>query len=456
MRTRTAKTLARRIDLDYFKRSHPLRRWRAILSLAASLLGLIWIAVLAAPGSRTPYSSGPLAAPHAFIETRCEVCHVPSMSLRAHARDAACLACHDAPAHPPTPPSSMGAAAESSLTPAIADSRGPTGTPSRPEDDATPPRTAAPAVVPPACVACHREHRGQVALSLSPDAFCVDCHSGDTRAAAARASVSGFPDGHPPFAASAGGVRDTGTIRFNHEVHLRSDLPGPDGPERLECSRCHQPSLARVSDPAAREGLMRPVTYEQQCARCHPLYFDEFVGDPAPHEDPAIVREFVVTALQAHIAAHPDDLVRRAPTRRLPLNFPSSPETAARTPEEWVARRAARAEQLLWSHVCAECHDVRDTPGQNVPAIAPAALPHQWMPRAAFSHTPHLMLQCETCHAARTSRETADVLMPSVATCATCHREESGTMARCAECHVYHDWTKRRPVAPAFTLDAFR
>lgn len=454
MRTRTAKTLARRIDLNYFKRPHPLRRWRAILSVAAPLLGLIWIAAFAAAGSRTPYSSGPLAAPHAFIETRCEVCHVPSTSLRAHARDAACLACHDAPAHPPTPPPST-SAAEPPLTPPTADPRRPTDASSRPEGAAAPSDTA-PTVEPPACAACHREHRGQVALSVSPDTFCVDCHSGDTRAASARAPVSGFPEGHPPFAASAGSVRDTGTIRFNHEVHLRSELPGPDGPERLECSVCHQPSLARVSDPVSREGLMRPVTYEQQCARCHPLYFDEFVNDPAPHEDPAIVREFVVSALQAHIAAHPADLARRAPVRRLPLNFPPSPEIPARTPEEWVARRAARAEQVLWSHVCAECHGVRDTPGQNAPTIAPAALPDQWMPRAAFSHTPHLMLQCETCHAARTSRETTDVLMPSVATCATCHREENGTMAQCAECHVYHDWTKRRRVAPAFTLDAFR
>ena len=39
----TTKKLAQRIDLNYFKRSHPFRRLRFILSISLPLLALIWL-----------------------------------------------------------------------------------------------------------------------------------------------------------------------------------------------------------------------------------------------------------------------------------------------------------------------------------------------------------------------------------------------------------------------------
>jgi predicted CXXCH cytochrome family protein len=78
------------------------------------------------------------------------------------------------------------------------------------------------------------------------------------------------------------------------------------------------------------------------------------------------------------------------------------------------------------------------------------------MTRAAFDHTPHLMLGCESCHAASGSRETSDVLMPTAAACATCHAPGKGAPAQCAECHRYHDWTKARPINPTFDVNHFR
>jgi predicted CXXCH cytochrome family protein len=83
----------------------------------------------------------------------------------------------------------------------------------------------------------------------------------------------------------------------------------------------------------------------------------------------------------------------------------------------------------------------------------------QWMTRAAFDHTPHLMLRCESCHAATESRATADVLMPNAATCATCHHSGNGgkgVSAACATCHRYHDWTHARPVRPTFDVNQFK
>jgi predicted CXXCH cytochrome family protein len=78
------------------------------------------------------------------------------------------------------------------------------------------------------------------------------------------------------------------------------------------------------------------------------------------------------------------------------------------------------------------------------------------MTRAAFDHTPHLMLRCESCHAATESRATSDVLMPAAATCATCHTPGTGASTSCATCHRYHDWTRARPVRPTFDVNHFR
>ncbi|HEX4915288.1 MAG TPA: cytochrome c3 family protein [Vicinamibacterales bacterium] len=424
MRTRTAKKLAQRIDLAYFKRPHPLRRWRTLLSIAAPLIGLTWLGSMAAAGSRAPYSSGPLSPAHAFAEMKCETCHVRDTTFRAHVTDTACATCHDGPPHP---------------TPALA-------------------AAAAPAATPPACAACHREHQGRVSPASTPDGVCVDCHSGPARAASQRAEAIGFPEGHPPYTTEQN-VVDPGTIKFNHQVHAKADLRGPNGPETLACSTCHQPELlpGRARRPM-RTGLMKPIEYEQQCARCHQLYFDERIEAAAPHQEPKVVMAFVRQSLRDHIANNPGDLSRRdGPPRRLPLNFPRIQQPPPRTPAEWVTRRAAAAESLLWEKTCAECHTVvKQKEPADPPTVAPANLKREWMTRAAFDHTPHLMVRCESCHNAVESRLTSDVLLPNASTCATCHAPGKGASSTCATCHRYHDWTNARPVRPTFDLEHFR
>lgn len=422
MRTRTAKKLAQRIDLSYFKRPHPLRRWRTLLSIALPAIGLIWLGSMATAGSRAPYSSGPLSAAHAFADMKCEVCHTRDAAFRAHVTDMACLTCHDGPAHP------VAAAAASTTATA------------------------------PACATCHREHRGRVALAATPDRLCLDCHSGGSRAASQRAETSGFPEGHPAFTTEGNAV-DPATIKFNHLVHAKADLRGPNGPEKLECTTCHQPELVPVAARRpARTGLMKPIEFEQQCARCHSLFFDPRIDAQVPHDEPKVVVDFVRRALREHIDRNPADITRRDdPVRRLPLNFPRDEEPPARSPQEWVTRRAAAAERLLWGKTCVECHAVTPAATANsLPAVAPSNVRRQWMTRAAFDHTPHLMVRCDSCHAAAISAATADVLMPAAATCATCHSPGKGASAACAQCHRYHDWTKARPVLPTFDVNHFR
>jgi len=455
MRVRTAKKLAERIDLYYFTRSHGMRRWRILLSLALPIAAVLWVSVFAAAGNRTTYSAGPVSGAHAFTEKKCEACHSGPTDpgtprdarrspplFRAHTSDAACLTCHDAPAHAANQPP------------------------------------------PPACATCHQEHRGRVQLAKTDDRRCVDCH-GNLQTTAGQPKVAKdvgrFPSAHPEFTAVKPGAQDPAVLRFNHAVHLKDNLRGPGGPEQLECSTCHRPEVARAASGAKRPqrtGLMAPVTYQDNCARCHPLFFDERIEQAAPHAKPDAVHAFVQQALVAYIRQNPGDISRPDTAfRRVPLNFPRPPEPPARNAQEWVVRRLAADERLLWNKTCAECHapasaeaptaakapvgesarQAASAPtGVELPVYAATSVPKQWMPRAAFDHAPHLMVKCGDCHAAQGSTRTSDVLLPSQAVCATCHAPAKGAESRCFECHRYHDWTKAHPVTPGFSINDFK
>jgi hypothetical protein len=437
MRIRTAKQRAQRIDLDYFKRSHGLRRWRIVLSIALPAAAVLWIGGSAVAGSRKPYSAGPVSRSHAFAESRCELCHGTAATertaataatdhteytdafFRRHATDGGCLACHDAPAH------------ALNQTP------------------------------PPACSTCHRDHRGRVDLARTDDRFCVECHGdlqtrhGDPKVAK---SVDAFPSGHPEFAALR--APDPGRVKFNHAAHLKDGLRGPDGPEKLACGTCHTPEISRTTANPKRPastGLMAPVTYRRQCARCHPLFFDERIPQEAPHDTAEKARAFVRQSLGDYIRLNPRDMTRPdSEDRRVPLNFPRPVEPPARTPQEWVTRRAAFDERILWTKTCAECHEGSATDAAGLPDYEKSNITRQWMPRAAFDHTPHAMVTCESCHQARGSAKTSDVLLPNLAACASCHAPSKGAEHRCFECHRYHDWTKTHPVPSAYTLTDFK
>src|SRR5438874_9473473 len=428
MRIRTAKKVAQRIDLQYFKRARGIRRWRLVLSGVAPLAALLWIAGAAAAGNRRPYSAGPVAPAHAFAEQKCEVCHsAPDRAehapagFRRHATETACLTCHAAPPH------------------------------------------AANQKTPPACAAGHQEHRGRIALARTADRFCLECH-GTLQAShgpsALAAAVGPFPDGHPEFAAvRAGAPPDPGRVRFNHAVHLKDTVRGPNGPERLECPTCHVPDVSRAaahrSKPAS-SGLMAPVSYRQQCARCHPLFFDERISYAAPHDTPEKVRAFVQQALLDYIGHHPDEIsTPDTAFRRVPLNFRRPIDAPAPSSGEWAARRGRADERILWN-TCAGCHEGRGIDQMGRPVFEKTNIAKQWMPRASFDHNAHGMLKCTGCHAAEASTQTSDVLLPPRAACAACHARSTGAESRCFECHLYHDWTKAHRVQPAYSPADFK
>jgi RecJ-like exonuclease len=97
----------------------------------------------------------------------------------------------------------------------------------------------------------------------------------------------------------------------------------------------------------------------------------------------------------------------------------------------------------MWRKTCVECHAVSEKH-----EIAKAQTPVTWMKGAQFDHNPHGVVACTECHGkALESKATADVLLPNVATCQQCHRaSKPSASASCTECHVYHDWSKAKPI----------
>lgn len=407
-RIRSTKKLAQRINLNYFKTLRGIPRWRRIFSGVLVILGLAWLGWYAAVGNAKPYTAGPLAHSHALLGQKCGACHVSQGSYQKSANDQACLACHDGPIHH----------AEQTFAPA--------------------------------CSNCHVEHQGIMRLASTSDRACTQCHADlKTTHGTSKfvANIRGFDGSHPEFAVLRPGYRDPGTIKFNHQVHLKEDLRGPKGPTQLKCVDCHQPS------ESADRAYMTPINYEKHCASCHPLQFDRRFSESAPHKEPKVVYDFVFAKLTAYIAAHPAEIpLVDEPDKRLPSRPPQPP---ARNAAEWVQQRMADAQLLLWRKACKECHAMSYPNGpDSLPAVAKAQLTTRWLQHGEFDHEAHQMVKCDSCHAkAHDSRETSDVLIPGVATCRQCHHSgQDAAEARCFECHTYHDWSQEKPVAGRYAV----
>jgi len=56
------------------------------------------------------------------------------------------------------------------------------------------------------------------------------------------------------------------------------------------------------------------------------------------------------------------------------------------------------------------------------PTVEKTAIPERWLPFSTFDHKAHSILTCVACHeAAPHSKETKDVLLPSIGSCRNCH-----------------------------------
>jgi hypothetical protein len=480
-RTRTTKKLAQRIDLNYFKRSTPLKRAKVWLSVLFPLMALIWIGWHFATRDSRVYSSGRLSEPHAIFETQCAACHVQTAgSYSAKAENSACLACHDGPVHHAEQTKTLN------------------------------------------CAECHVEHRGKINLAAASNQSCANCHS-DLRANGGAghyaSNIRSFEDGHPQFAALKESARDLGTIKLNHMLHMKPIRRSATGPNvQLECSDCHRTATAAMKsawiyadaeyvaqsvtytdknefkaahspglaprNPSTGRELMAPVKFATACASCHLLTFDKRFDEGVPHDKPEVVHTFLLKKFSDYITAHPAELHEMQDPARELTGKPLPPRMRTLTAPQWIQEKVAVAEELLSHKTCAQCHQMnrQDLPDTKIARwsesanakssalsssrvvaiqigdIAPANTTLRWLPHSKFDHAAHTGFTCTSCHEkALGSAESSDILIPGIATCKTCHAPgPDHAESRCFECHTYHDWAQRKEVKPTFTLPALK
>ena len=293
----------------------------------------------------------------------------------------------------------------------------------------------------PSCADCHSEHRGVAKLAAAADRTCVSCHGNIldhvTDQAKARRpdvlSILSFGTKHPEFTPR----NDPDTLLFNHKLHLAVGgvFNGEGRREVLQCVGCHK--LVETKDKVDPS----PVTFRNNCQRCHKLTFDpRFPDTEVPHGgDSGIVYGFVLAtyAGSRDIAGKSPDEIRRILTSRPSVN-----------PDQ---RAVLNVEQVIKTK-CSKCHILIRSKGRI--AATPPDIPTRWFFTSRFTHTPHRNVSCEACHeTARQSTNTSDVLMPSRKNCTGCHGGQSAkTSSSCATCHGYHERSKvlMMQMAPSF------
>ncbi len=496
--TRSSRELASRIEIEFQKHPNRFRRATWCTALAAAIAAAAWLSVEAKRGERRIYEAGPITTPHQMFENDCSKCHVTWSPLTrlvtlkdevASVDSQKCEACHAGSLH------------HGNQIPVHG-------------NDAL------------SCGLCHREHEGDKSLAWIEDRHCLRCHTdlkvkvedqpGDTHVEASKTfarSIHSFDDDHPEFALTRSVVsarssqldiaeghnvysvleyfqreretetkwQDRGRIRFNHKKHLKrkqkkdgrvvDGLLDENGEFiELKCNDCHVPDADRQ--------YMRPIHYDQHCARCHPLHFD--VDDPqqtVPHRSLEVVRgyltDYYTLRTQERAAANPE----QPSHRKIPGRYIRYRNTLAEEQVGQINQQIQQAEQRALQHThallersggCRYCHEVQQSDEGVVTKINPPNIPDRWMKHSRFRHESHRMLGCESCHGrVSASESTGDVLMPSRDICLNCHVRDfqknadrsvamhyRGARTDCVECHTYHDNSKENFDGPE-TLETF-
>jgi hypothetical protein len=380
------------------------------------------------------WSSGELSLVHHALEDKCEACHVRAFES---VRDATCISCHD-DLHDHADPARLQAARASrplgtQFLWAVAHSFGKQG--------------------PGSCADCHAEHEGERFMEPRPQALCIDCHGvlkrnlPDTRLGEA----VDFGEMHPQFsplvvtdAASARPVRvlldkhvreDNG-LTFPHKLHLDkrggvARMAGNIGSEGgyslggLQCKDCHRPTETGIR--------FKAIDMERDCEACHSLAYDKVGGIFRRLRHGDISK--VAADLRGADFTRPAISPRQRPgdyARGRPYHFDFSNPA-------WKGLQLEYA--LSPEGICGECHRPATGAGGAM-GVTPVTLPTRFMPHGWFDHSAHKREKCTACHEATTSTTSADLLLPGIKTCRTCHLGEDARNAKvpssCSMCHGYH------------------
>jgi hypothetical protein len=506
-------------NLGYFGKPHYLRKARLWVFVATLILSLVAVLSYRFWKRDSIFSKGALSQGHARLAQDCRACHTDAQTDALKARLSESKDARSIPGIVTAVFSTKGAEKNSPHT-------HPSGTP--PMDQAClnchpafgrhVPQFASLNLRPVAaesvtvraenCLVCHREHVGSTRMALPDAGQCAACHDnpgelsqhretqalanppikatgenrnlGDglvsfiTPSDAKRKPVafSDFAHGHPAFGYEAAGLKDPAAIKFNHARHLQPDLSGAGKDHTLACTDCHA--------PGPNGNFKQPVTYEQHCKQCHTLQIlPNLPNLRIPHHDSEKVRWFlssvripIENALRAEGVTETNLAVRAdAEMEALRLRgLRSLADLEQRVffegdPKNEPDVRRMRAGNAKFLTECAKCHEVAPATVDRAPAVTPPNIAMRWLQKGQFNHQPHGHMVCTDCHgAAKTSKLTSDILLPTQKSCAECHRapdatalsaagrpdarvtqasatfqrEHGGVKWDCQACHVFH------------------
>lgn len=320
------------------------------------------------------------------------------------------------------------------------------------------------------CASCHREHNEPAQLVVQDNGLCVDCHADpapwEVPGGSGMGGVTAFTaKDHPEFRLAMlqpkgpGGahgweierqrvaptdIKESSNLKFNHQVHLDSDKVQDEASgEALACADCH--GLQEDGQHFA------PITMDNHCRSCHSLSFD--VLDPdveLPHGD---LRSAIV-AMEAHfIREFTDPELRSQRAGKKPRRVPGKRQALASCEGSGLdcgrAEAAREAEYQFLETGCITCHEVTDTGASDISDrwyVQPVRITGDWYPKHPFDHSAHLAFSpsgeaeiCSSCHAALSSEQSTDVLIPAKDNCLECHDDRLGDAAvSCVGCHSFH------------------
>ena len=328
------------------------------------------------------------------------------------------------------------------------------------------------------CVDCHTEHEGPQQMVRTPQQFCSDCHT-DLRSSLPDtnlANASDFEDAHPEFqpavlirwdndrpvmqrAALNANPREASNLKFPHAMHLdprggvtqmaRRLAPQFGFGQQLICADCHVPTPDGVR--------FQPIDMEGDCGMCHSLAFETIGGITRTlrHGEPRQVVADILSFYRSGGRGQPIDLASGPRSRPGDVNQIRAAIQFARA-QSGASTRAVQAVRSAFAAegACGECHQgTAPTSGQFDWGIRPVAFPVRYMLHGWFDHRPHQVAMrpgqrqlegsqaCLSCHRADASSDSADLLLPNVASCRDCHGGETTSLpvaSTCAMCHDYH------------------
>lgn len=375
------------------------------------------------------WSSGPLSGPHHLLDRAedCNSCHLKGFQ---QVPDSACINCHKS-THQHLPSDHALISGDNMQ-----------------------------------CESCHKEHNEPATLIVENNSQCTSCHrdslsrseksiSGSKKPDLAPASAFSSAD-HPAFQLSllqqiddkwlpiktAGDqpAKEASNLKFPHDVHLNADKVHTTIDSNLErglaCVDCH------IAAPDGEH--FETLGMEQSCAACHLLEFDDSQATRRlPHDSPDVVytflKEFFVT--QAAQKKGPTPQARRVPAKRAEALCESDDPLVCG--ERWAA---AEMDTQFNKGGCVDCHEVYTENGSW--QLKPVRLNRDWYPSSHFSHRKHQIMpdidenaeNCGSCHQAKQSDNSADILIPGIDNCMDCHDDHSpqSLPLQCIDCHAFH------------------